>query len=193
MSRPRSRRPNYAFARLRWAYRNTLFIVVLATMMLPRQVTLIPTFILFTRVFGWKDTFYPLIVPSFFAVPFFVFLLRQFYMTLPFELDDAATIDGCSKFGVFLRIILPLSKPALAAVAIFSFQWNWNDFFYPLIYLFDKDKFTLALGLRFFQGNYGTDWHYLMAASLVVMLPVIRVFFFTQRIFIQGFVYQGFK
>ena len=107
----------YAFARLRWAARNTLFIVVLATMMLPRQVTLIPTFILFTRVFGWKDTFYPLIVPSFFAVPFFVFLLRQFYMTLPFELDDAATIDGCSKFGVFLRILLPLSKPALAAVA----------------------------------------------------------------------------
>ena len=162
-------------------------------MMLPRQVTLIPTFILFTRVFGWKDTFYPLIVPSFFAVPFFVFLLRQFYMTLPFELDDAATIDGCSKFGVFLRILLPLSKPALAAVAIFSFQFHWNDFFYPLIYLFDKDKFTLALGLRFFQGNYGTDWHYLMAASLVVMLPVILVFFFAQRIFIQGVVYQGFK
>ena len=183
----------YAFARLRWAARNTLFIVVLATMMLPRQVTLIPTFILFTRVFGWKDTFYPLIVPSFFAVPFFVFLLRQFYMTLPFELDDAATIDGCSKFGVFLRILLPLSKPALAAVAIFSFQFHWNDFFYPLIYLFDKDKFTLALGLRFFQGNYGTDWHYLMAASLVVMLPVILVFFFAQRIFIQGVVYQGFK
>ena len=183
----------YSFARLRWAARNTLFIVVLATMMLPRQVTLIPTFILFTRVFGWKDTFYPLIVPSFFAVPFFVFLLRQFYMTLPFELDDAATMDGCSKFGVFLRILLPLSKPALAAVAIFSFQFHWNDFFYPLIYLFDKDKFTLALGLRFFQGNYGTDWHYLMAASLVVMMPVILVFFFAQRIFIQGVVYQGFK
>ena len=184
----------YAFARLRWAARNTLFIVVLATMMLPRQVTLIPTFILFTRVFGWKDTFYPSDrAVLLFAVPFFVFLLRQFYMTLPFELDDAATIDGCSKFGVFLRILLPLSKPALAAVAIFSFQFHWNDFFYPLIYLFDKDKFTLALGLRFFQGNYGTDWHYLMAASLVVMLPVILVFFFAQRIFIQGVVYQGFK
>ncbi|MDE0671525.1 MAG: carbohydrate ABC transporter permease [Caldilineaceae bacterium] len=183
----------YAFARLRWAACNTLFIVVLATMMLPRRVTLIPAFILSTQVLGWKDMFYPLIVPSFFAVPFFVFLLRQFYMTLPFELDDAATIDGCSKFGVFLRILLPLSKPALAAVAIFSFQFHWNDFFYPLIYLFDKDKFTLALGLRFFQGNYGTDWHYLMAASLVVMLPVILVFFFAQRIFIQGVVYQGFK
>ena len=94
---------------------------------------------------------------------------------------------------MFLRILLPLSKPALAAVAICSFQFHWNDFFYPLIYLFDKDKFTLALGLRFFQGNYGTDWHYLMAASLVVMLPVILVFFFAQRIFIQGVVYQGFK
>ena len=183
----------FAFARLRWKFRNALFIVVLATMMLPRQVTLIPTFILFTRVFGWKDTYYPLIVPSFFAVPFFVFLLRQFYMTLPFDLDDAATIDGCSRLGVFGRIILPLAKPALAAVAIFSFQFHWNDFFYPLIYLFDKDKFTLALGLRFFQGNYGTDWHYLMAASLVVMLPVILVFFFAQRIFIQGVVYHGFK
>lgn len=183
----------FAFARLRWKYRNALFMVVLATMMLPRQVTLIPTFILFTRVFGWKDTFYPLIVPSFFAVPFFVFLLRQFYMTLPFDLDDAATIDGCSKLGVFWRIVLPLAKPALAAVAIFSFQFHWNDFFYPLIYLFDKDKFTLALGLRFFQGNYGTDWHYLMAASLVVMLPVILVFFFAQRVFIQGVVYHGFK
>ncbi len=183
----------FAFARLRWKFRNALFIVVPATMMLPRQVTLIPTFILFTRVFGWKDTYYPLIVPSFFAVPFFVFLLRQFYMTLPFDLDDAATIDGCSRLGVFWRIILPLAKPALAAVAIFSFQFHWNDFFYPLIYLFDKDKFTLALGLRFFPGNYGTDWHYLMAASLVVMLPVILVFFFAQRIFIQGVVYHGFK
>ena len=136
-----------SFARLRWAARNTLLIVALATMT----------------------------------------------MMLLFELDDAATIDGCSKFGVFLRIFLPLSKPALAAVAIFSLQFHWNGFFYPLIYLFDKGKFTLVLGLRFFSGNHGTDWHYLMAASLVVMLPVILVFFFAQRIFIQGIVYQGFK
>lgn len=182
----------YSFARLRWKGRNVLFVIVLATMMLPRQVTLIPVFIIF-RYLDWINTFLPLIVPSWFGVPFFVFLLRQFYMTIPFDLDDAAAIDGCSRFGVFWRIVLPLSKPALAAVAIFSFQFHWNDFFQPLIYLFDKEKFTLALGLRFFQGNYGTDWHYLMAASLVVMLPVILVFFFAQKIFIQGVVYTGFK
>ncbi|MBV7330587.1 carbohydrate ABC transporter permease [Chloroflexi bacterium TSY] len=182
----------YSFARLRWKGRNLLFIIVLATMMLPRQVTLIPVFIIF-RNLDWINTFRPLIVPSWFGIPFFIFLLRQFYMTIPFDLDDAAAIDGCSRFGVFWRIVLPLSKPALAAVAIFSFQFHWNDFFQPLIYLFDKEKFTLALGLRFFQGNYGTDWHYLMAASLVVMLPVILVFFFAQKIFIQGVVYTGFK
>lgn len=182
----------YSFARLRWKGRNVLFIIVLATMMLPRQVTLIPVFVIF-RYFDLINTFGPLIIPSWFGVPFYIFLLRQFYMTIPFDLDDAAAIDGCSRFGVFWRIVLPLSKPALAAVAIFSFQFHWNDFFQPLIYLFDKEKFTLALGLRFFQGNYGTEWHYLMAASLVVMLPLILVFFFAQKIFIQGVVYTGFK
>ena len=182
----------YSFARLRWKGRNLLFVVVLATMMLPRQVTLIPVFIIF-RSLDWINTFAPLVVPSWFGVPFYIFLLRQFYMTIPFDLDDAAAIDGCSRLGVFWRIVLPLSKPVLASVAIFSFQYHWNDFFQPLIYLFDNEKFTLALGLRFFQGNYGTEWHYLMAASLVVMLPLILVFFFAQKIFIQGVVYTGFK
>ena len=182
----------YSFARLRWKGRNLLFVVVLATMMLPRQVTLIPVFIIF-RSLDWINTFAPLVVPSWFGVPFYIFLLRQFYMTIPFDLDDAAAIDGCSRLGVFWRIVLPLSKPVLASVAIFSFQYHWNDFFQPLIYLFDNEKFTLALGLRFFQGNYGTEWHYLMAASLVVMLPLILVFFVAQKIFIQGVVYTGFK
>ena len=182
----------YSFARLRWKGRNLLFVVVLATMMLPRQVTLIPVFIIF-RSLDWINTFAPLVVPSWFGVPFYIFLLRQFYMTIPFDLDDAAAIDGWSRLGVFWRIVLPLSKPVLASVAIFSFQYHWNDFFQPLIYLFDNEKFTLALGLRFFQGNYGTEWHYLMAASLVVMLPLILVFFFAQKIFIQGVVYTGFK
>lgn len=182
----------YSFARLRWVGRDFLFILVLATIMLPRQVTLIPVFIIFKNL-GWLNTFYPLIVPSFFAVPFYVFLLRQFFMTIPTDLDDAARIDGCSQFAVFWRIILPLAKPAMAAVAIFSFQYHWNDFFNPLIYLYDRELFTLALGLRFFQGNYGVYWHYLMAASLVVILPVIIVFFFAQKYFIQGIVYMGYK
>lgn len=182
----------YAFSRLRWRGRDVLFVVILATMMLPTQVTTIPVFILFKQL-NWLDTFLPLIVPSWFGVPFYIFLLRQFYMTIPFDLDDAAAIDGCSKFETFWRIILPLSLPALASVAIFSFQFHWNDFFRPLIYLFDKRNYTLAMGLRYFSGVLGTDWHYLMAASLVVMLPLILLFFFAQRIFIQGVVYTGYK
>lgn len=182
----------YPFARLRWKGRDVLFLVVLATIMLPREVTLIPLFIIFKQL-GWLNTYYPLVVPSYFGVPFYIFLLRQFFMTIPLDLGDAARIDGCSEFGVFWRIFLPLSKSALTAVAIFSFQWHWNDFFRPLIYLYDKELYTLALGLRFFQGNYGVYWHYLMAASLVVVAPVILVFFFAQKYFIQGIVYMGYK
>ena len=182
----------YAFSRLRWRGRNALFIVVLATMMLPRQVTLIPEFIVF-RQLGMIDTFWPLILPSWFGNPFYIFLLRQYFLTHSRELDQAAVIDGCSRFGVFWRITLPMSKPVLGAVAIFSFQFHWNDFFRPLIFLLDQDKYTLALGLRFFQGTYGTEWNSLMAVSLVVMLPLIIVFFFAQRYFIQGVVFTGYK
>ncbi len=182
----------FSFARLRWKGRDALFLLVLATMILPNQVTLIPLFALYKSL-NWLDTYLPLILPHFFAGPFFIFLLRQFYMQLPIELDDAAFIDGCSRFGVFWRITLPLSVPALAAVAIFSFQWTWTDFFGPLIFIFDKNKYTVELGLRFFQGNYGTYWHYLMAASLVAMMPVIIVFFLAQRYFIQGVVFTGLK
>ena len=142
----------YAFSRLRWRGRNVLFIVVLATMMLPRQVTLIPEFIVF-RQLGMIDTFWPLILPSWFGNPFYIFLLRQYFLTHSRELDQAAVIDGCSRFGVFWRITLPMSKPVLGAVAIFSFQFHWNDFFRPLIFLLDQDKYTLALGLRFFSGH----------------------------------------
>ncbi len=182
----------YAFSRLRWRGRNALFIVVLATMMLPRQVTLIPEFIVF-RHLGMIDTFWPLILPSWFGNPFYIFLLRQYFLTHSRELDQAAVIDGCSRFGVFWRITLPMSKPVLGAVAIFSFQFHWNDFFRPLIFLLDQDKYTLALGLRFFQGTYGTEWNSLMAVSLVVMLPLIIVFFFAQKHFIQGVVFTGYK
>ncbi len=182
----------YAFSRLRWKGRNALFIVVLATMMLPRQVTLIPDFLIF-KWLGTIDTFWPLILPSWFGNPFYIFLLRQYFLTHSRELDQAAVIDGCSRFGVFWRITLPMSKPVLAAVAIFSFQYHWNDFFRPLIFLFSEENYTLALGLRFFQGTYGTEWNSLMAVSLVVMLPLIIVFFFTQKIFIQGVVFTGYK
>lgn len=182
----------YAFSRLTWKGRDSLFIVVVSTMMLPGQVTLIPTFIFF-RYLGWLDTFLPLIIPSFFGNGFYIFLLRQYFKTLSKDLDDAAVIDGCSKFSVFWRLTLPMSKPALGAVAIFSFTHHWNEFFRPLIYLFSKEKFTLALGLRFFQGSYQTQWNSLMAASLVVMLPVIIIFFLAQKYFIQGVVLSGHK
>ena len=182
----------YAFSRLRWRGRNALFIVVLATMMLPRQVTLIPEFIIFKEL-DMIDTFWPLILPSWFGNPFYIFLLRQYFLTHSRELDQAAVIDGCSRFGVFWRITLPMSKPVLAAVAIFSFQFHWNDFFRPLIFLFSEENYTLALGLRFFQGTYGTEWNSLMAVSLVVMLPLVIVFFFAQKHFIQGVVFTGYK
>ncbi|MCC9077055.1 carbohydrate ABC transporter permease [Litorilinea aerophila] len=185
----------FAFARLRWSGRHVLFIIVLSTMMLPNQVTLIPTFLLF-RQLGWLDTFLPMIVPAFFGGgPFLIFLMRQFFMTLPTELDDAARIDGCNTFGIYWRIILPLAKPVMIAAAIFSFESHWNDFFRPLIYLQSREKFTLSLGLHAFNSDYGrgTDWHLLMAASLVVMLPVILVFFIAQRYFIQGVVFSGVK
>lgn len=185
----------FSFAHLRWSGRNVLFIVVLATMMLPNQVTLIPTFLIF-RQLGWLDTFLPMIVPAFLGGgPFLIFLMRQFFMTLSPELVDAARIDGASTFGIYWRIILPLASPVLIAVGIFSFEAHWNDFFRPLIYLQSQENYTLSLGLHAFNSNYGrgTEWQLLMAASLVVMLPVILIFFFAQRYFIQGVVFSGVK
>ncbi len=183
----------YGFARLRARGRDVLFMILLSTMMIPPQVTMIPVFALF-KLLNWTDTFKPLIIPNFFGGAFFIFLLRQFYMTIPIELDDAAKIDGCSYLGIFSRIILPLTKPALATVAIFSFMWSWNDFMDPLIYLNSRDKLTLTLALNRFTGMYGmTAWNLLMAASLVVALPCFVLFFFAQRYFIQGIVVTGLK
>jgi ABC-type glycerol-3-phosphate transport system permease component len=182
----------YGFARLRWWGRDVLFLVMLSTLMLPHHVTLIPQFVVF-RALGWFDTLLPLIVPAFFGGPFLTFLLRQFYMTIPLELDDAARIDGASSLQIYGRIILPLSKPALAACAIFVFNSTWNDFLGPLIYLQSPENFTLSLGLRQFQGEYATEWHLLMAASLVTLLPVVALFFAAQRYFIQGVVFTGLK
>ena len=182
----------FAFARLRWRGRDIFFILTLATMMLPGAVTLIPRYLIFKEL-HWLDTFLPLWVPSFFGYPFFIFLMRQFYATIPYELDDAARMDGCSDFGVWWRINLPLTLPALAACGIFTFNSTWNDFLGPLIYLSSQDKLTLALGLMAFRGPHVTDFHYLMAASTVAMLPVVVLFFFAQKYFIQGIVFTGVK
>ena len=182
----------FSFSRLRWWGRDVLFLVMLSTLMLPPHVTLIPQFILFKQI-GWIDTFLPLIVPEFFGGPFLTFLVRQFFMSLPRELDDAARIDGCSSFGVYWRIIMPLSTPAIIAVVILVFNATWNEFLHPLIYLQSQENFTLALGLRLFQGEASTSWHLLMAASLLSMLPVLILFFVAQRYFIQGVVFTGVK
>lgn len=180
----------YGFARFRFPGRNALFMVLLATMMLPGQVTMIPLFIVFKHL-GWLNTYKPLIVPSFFGNAFYIFLLRQFVMTIPTELDDAAKIDGCSYVGIWWRIILPLSKPALATVAIFTFMGSWNDYLWPLICLNDMDKFTLALGLATFRGLYSTQWGYLMAASIVVLFPCVAIYFFAQQYFVEGITLSG--
>ena len=183
----------FAFARLRARHKETIFVLILATMMLPWQVTMIPLFIWFKN-FGLIDTFVPLILPNFFGGAFYIFLLRQFFLTISPELMDAAKIDGCGYFAIFFRIYLPLSKPALATVAIFTFMGNWNDFMGPLVYLSKNDNWTLTLGLSRFTGMYGnTAWNLLMAASLITVLPCIILFFFAQRYFIQGIVITGVK
>jgi ABC-type glycerol-3-phosphate transport system permease component len=183
----------YAFACLRWPGRDALFIFVVATMMLPLQVIMIPLFVLF-KEFGWLNTYKPLIVPAFLGGGAFnIFLLRQFFLTLPRDLFDAARIDGASEWTIFRRVALPLSRPALVTVALLTFMGSWNDFLGPLIYLSDPDKGTLALGLALFTGQNQTDWGVLMAASILMLLPVVLLFFFFQRYFIQGFTMSGLK
>jgi multiple sugar transport system permease protein len=182
----------YGFARLRGRGKNLLFMLVLATMMVPAEVTLIPTYILFTKI-HWVNTFLPLTVPSWFGWPFFIFLLRQFFMTLPTELDDAARIDGCSTWGIFARIVLPLSKPALATVAIFAFIGNWNNFLPQLIYLHDLSQVTLAVALNMYLGQYTTQFHLLMSNSVISLVPILVIYFLAQRIFIQGITFTGIR
>lgn len=184
----------FGFARLEFPGRRGLFLVVLSTMMLPSAVTMIPRFILF-RELGWLDTFRPLIVPFWFGAPFHIFLLRQFFLTIPVELDDAARMDGAASLQIYLRIILPLSKPALATVAIFAFVYHWNDLLEPLIFLSSQEKWTLALFLSSFSGYIDQQplWNLMMAAATVTMLPVLILFFFTQRLFIGGITVTGIK
>jgi len=177
--------PAYAFARMRWRGRNFWFWVMLSTLMLPPQVTLLPVF-LFFRWLGWVDTFLPLIVPAFFGNAFLIFMLRQFFLTLPQELIDAAYLDGCTDWTILWRIVVPLAKPAIATVALFSFVWAWTDFMTPLIYLNDASKFTLAVGLQYFLGRHGEQWNLLMAAAIVVTAPLVLLFLVAQRAFIRG-------
>ena len=182
----------YGFARLHAPGKNVLFVMMLATMMLVDPVRIIPMYIEF-KMMGWIDTFLPLIIPAFFGSPFYIFLLRQFFMNIPRELEDAALIDGANRFQIIWKIFLPLAKPALAAVAIFNFQGVWNDFLPPLVFLHDQSKFTITLGLNFFRSTYDVHWGYLMAASLVAMLPMAIVFFLAQKQFIKGISLSGLK
>lgn len=182
----------YGFSRFRAPGMNIAFLILLSTIMLPSQVTLIPQFVLFQRM-GWYDTFYPLIVPAFFANPWDVFLLRQFFMSVPIEMDEAAKIDGASPLGILWHILIPQAWPAIATVAIFHFLWAWNDFFGPLIYIQTQENWTIALGLQSFRALYTRNLTGLMAASTMTMLPCLLLFFFAQKLFIQGVVISGIK
>jgi multiple sugar transport system permease protein len=183
----------YGFARVNWPGRDFYFALTLATMMVPFPVTMIALYAVFKEL-HWVGTWYPLWVPTFFGGAFNIFLLRQFYLTIPLDLTDAARMDGCSDWQIYWRVIVPLSKPALAVVALFQFMGTWNDFMGPLLYLNDQKKFTLALGLQFFQSQSGgTEWHLLMAASTLMLLPILVLFFFTQKQFIQGIATTGMK
>jgi multiple sugar transport system permease protein len=175
----------YAFAKIRFKGRNTLFVLVLTTMLIPGFVTMVPQYILFSKL-GWINTYLPLIVPSFLGSAFFIFLLRQFSLTIPNELLDAAYLDGANHLQIWWHIMVPLTKPALITVAIFSFNGAWNDLLGPLLYLNDESLYTLQIGMQTFKGQMSTQWHYLMSMSVMVLAPVVLLFFFFQKHFIEG-------
>jgi len=182
----------YGFARLKGPGKGFFFVLMLSTLMLPYPVTMVPLFIIFSKL-GLINSFVPLILPAFFGNAFYIFLLRQSFKQIPLDLEDAARMDGAGTFQVLLNIILPLSRPALATVAIFTFQAAWNDFLGPLVFLHNQSLYTLQLGLSLFRGAYNVQWAYLMAASLVVTLPVIAIFFIAQKSFIEGVGFTGTK
>ncbi len=184
---------SYAFSRLRWPGREKIFSLILTSMMLPTAVTLIPTFIGWTAV-GGVNTYLPLTVPSWLGGgAFFIFLLRQFYLTIPREYDEAALVDGAGYFTIYWKIMLPMIKPALISVGMFCFVNNWNDFMNPLVYLSDDSKFTISLGLRSFMGMYNTEWGYMMAATATAVIPVLTVFLIGQKYIVEGVVMTGLK
>ncbi len=182
----------FSFARLRWPGRDVLFVIMLATMMIPGAVTMLPVFLIY-RWLGWIDTLKPLWVAAFFGNGFNIFLLRQFFLTIPNELEDAARIDGCSYLGIYWHVMLPLVKPALAALTVFTFMGTWNNFMGPLIYISSPEKMTISYALQLFQGIRGGEPSLMMAAGTLVMLPVMIVFFFSQRYMIEGVTLTGMK
>ncbi|KWX70614.1 carbohydrate ABC transporter permease [Paenibacillus jilunlii] len=183
----------YSFARMSWRGRDLVFGLLLSSMMLPYAVTLIPTFIGWSKL-GLTNSFIPLIAPAWFGGGAFnIFLLRQFYLSIPRDLDEAAYVDGASHWRIFISIIIPLTRPALVVVGLFTFLASWNDFLGPLVYLNSESKYTLALGLQQFKGMYAAEWHLMMAAATVVLAPAIVVFFIGQRYFIEGITLTGIK
>jgi multiple sugar transport system permease protein len=185
--------PAYALSRMRFRGRNLVFLLVLSTMMLPIQVTIIPLYVLFSHL-GWIGSLKPLIIPSFFGDAFSIFLLRQFFLTIPDALTDAARVDGASEIRLLLRVVMPLAKPALAAVFIFNFLYCWNDLFAPLLYLgANPDSYTVSLGLSEFRSSRHVDYELMMAACVLFTLPVTMLFFLAQRAFVEGVTVTGVK
>jgi multiple sugar transport system permease protein len=182
----------FAFARLRWPGRQVLFVILLATMMVPPQVTQIPLYIIW-RNLGAIDTYWPLILPNYFGEAYLIFLARQFFMTIPSEIEDAARVDGCGYGDIYWRIMLPLAVPLILTISLFAILWNWNDFYGPLIYLTSPEKFTLQLGLRTFSSQYRLNYPLFMAAATTIVLPIVVIFLFGQRYFVRSIVLTGLK
>jgi multiple sugar transport system permease protein len=182
----------YGFALVPWRGRNVVFVIMLTTMMLPSQVTLIPLYVIYAKL-GWINTYLPLVVPTFFGTPFFIFLLRQFFMGIPRELLDAARLDGASELRILTRIVAPLAAPALITVALLTFIDKWNDFYGPLLYLQKPELRPLSLSIQVFQSAHRTDWPQTMAASILVAAPLVLIYFFAQRKFIEGITLTGMK
>jgi len=182
----------YGFSRIEWKGRDAIFLIVLMTMMLPFQVIMIPQFLLFQK-FGWIGTFLPLMVPAFFGNAFYIFLLRQFFMGIPFEISQSAKIDGANEFQTFWHIIMPMAKPALTTVVIFTFLFRWNDFIGPLIFLNDNNLYTLSIGVQQIMSANDPRWTILMALGVVMTLPVLILFFLLQKYFIQGITFGALK
>lgn len=182
----------YGFSKLRWPFRDQVFLIVLGTMILPFQVTMVPLFLMFTKM-GWIGTFLPLTVTAFFGNPFFIFLFRQFYMTIPDSILQAARIDGANEFKIYGKVILPLMKPAVATVAIFAFIRSWNDFIGPLIFLADDDLYTLSLAAQLIRSDLDPKWNVLLALGAIMVLPVLLIYFMLQKYFIEGVTMSGVK
>lgn len=183
----------YAFARMHWPGRDLVFIGVLATLMLPFHVRMIPLYLVFSNI-GWINTYLPLTAPAFLGSAWFIFLLRQFFRNIPSEITDAARIDGCYEFGILWRIVIPIAKPAITVIALFQFISSWNEYLEPLIYLYDEELYTLALGLAGLRNTYGmSDFSVMMAASTLTTLPIVIIFFFAQQTFIQGITFSGLR